>query len=174
MDNLLFFLKDKNRLKFLLKCILIGMPVLFLLGWAVNYFEDKEAEKGTANDKGGLTYFYRDGTSGKLPEPVAKLIELYPGSKITYISVSTDKQKELEGDIYAFTPDALSKVLAFYKSKAKLIKLTDKRLEMEQNGQNIVVEEERAYEDDEIQGETKYRIAFYNKATVNKWKNYKP
>lgn len=172
---MLFFFKDKNRLKFLIKAILIGMPILLLLAWGVNHFEDSEAQKGIANDKGGVNYYYRDSSpTDKLPEPVAKLIELYPGGKITYINVSTDKRNELEGDIQIFTPDALSKVLDFYKSKVKVIELTDKRLEMEQSGQNMVIEAESLNSDDTIEGETKFRIGFYNKATVQKWKNYKP
>jgi hypothetical protein len=173
MENLMFFFTNKTRLKFLLKCLLIGMPILFLVGWEVNSYEDSEAEKGTENDKGGITYYYRDNTGAdSYPEPVAKLIKMYPNSQATYINVSTDKNHELEGNIHLFTPDSISKVIAFYKQGAKVISETGDRLEFEKNSQNIVLSKERVLADDPIKSETKFDITFYNKATVNKWKNY--
>lgn len=175
MANLSFFFSNKERLKFFLKCVLIGMPLLFLAGWAVNTFEDSEAEKGTANDKGGINYFYRESSGIKTyPEPIGKLIPMYPNSQSTYLSVSTDKNNELEGNIVVFTLDELSKVIAFYKQKAKVINESADRLELEKDGQNFVIGKENAYDDDPIKGETKFEIRFNTRATVEKWKNYKP
>ena len=171
MSNVTFFFANKERLKFLLKCILIGMPILLLSAWAINSFEDNEAEKGEANDKGGMNYYYREGSGAdKYPEPVAKLLQMYPGSQATYINVSTDKNNELEGDIYSFTSDDISKVYSFYKQGAKVIDDTPERVELEKNGQNFVIAKEKVLEDDPIKGETKFGITFYNKATVNKYK----
>ncbi|KQN35082.1 hypothetical protein ASE92_10685 [Pedobacter sp. Leaf41] len=171
MSNVTFFFANKERLKFLLKCIAIGMPILLLSAWAINSFEDKEAEKGEANDKGGMNYYYREGSGAdKYPEPVAKLLQMYPGSQATYINVSTDKNNELEGDIYSFTADDISKVYSFYKKGAKVIDDTPERVELEKNGQNFVITKEKVLEDDPIKGETKFGITFYNKATVNKYK----
>lgn len=175
MENYFFFFKNKERAKFFLKCVLIGMPILLLLAWGVNRYEDSEAEKGTVNDKGGYDYAYREGAGAKTyPEPVAKLVEMYPNSQTTYINVSTDKNNELEGNMLVFTPDDLGKVIAFYKQKGRMISEEKERLEIEKNGQNITISKEKVYEDDPIQGETKFEIRFNTKASVEKWKNFKP
>ncbi|RZL14692.1 MAG: hypothetical protein EOO96_30505 [Pedobacter sp.] len=168
---MLIFLKDKKRLKFLLKAILIGMPILLLLAWGVNHFEDNEAEKGTANDKGGVNYYYRENSGAEnYPAPVAKLLQMYPKSQATYINVSTDRNQELEGDIFSFTSDGMDKIFSFYKQGAKVIDETADRVELEKDGQNFVLTKEKILEDDPIKGETKFGITFYNKATVNKYK----
>ena len=171
MANLSFFFTNKERLKFFLKCVVIGVPLLLLAGWAVNSFEDSEAEKGTANDNGGLTYYYRGSSTENYPEPVTKLLALYPNSKTTSINISTDKNNELEGNMLVFTPDELSKVISFYKQKGKVIDESSDRLEFEINGQNITISKENTYDDDPIKGETKFEIRFNTKATMDKWKN---
>ncbi|RYD79331.1 MAG: hypothetical protein EOP55_05005 [Sphingobacteriales bacterium] len=151
------------------------MPILLLAAWGVNSYEDNEAEKGEANDKGGITYYYRESSGAdNYPEPVAKLLQMYPKSQATYINVSTDKNNELEGDIYSFTTDSMEKVVAFYKQGATLIDETPDRVEMEKDGQNFVITKEKVLEGDPIKGETKFGITFYNKATVNKYKTDKP
>ncbi len=148
--------------------------MLLLAAWALTAYEDREAEKGTANDKGGISYYYRGSGTDNYPEPVARLIPVYPNSKTTYINVSTDKNQELEGDMLAFTPDALGKVIAFYKQKGKLIEASTDHLAFEINRQNISISKENSYDDDPIKGETKFEIRFNTKATVDKWKNFKP
>ena len=169
MEHLLFFLRDKKRLKFLIMCILIGMPILFLVGWGVNYYEALEAEKGTPNEKGGINYYYRENTGAdKFPEPAAKLVAMYPNSETTYFNFSTDTQNELDGNINVFTPDSISQVIAFYKKTGKVISEEKTRLEFEKNGQNIVISKENRTDEDP-EG-TKFSISFYDKATVNKWK----
>lgn len=55
MDNLFFFLKDKKRLKFLLLCIAIAVPILICAILFVNYSEANEQAAGTPNDKGGVS-----------------------------------------------------------------------------------------------------------------------
>ncbi|RZL51234.1 MAG: hypothetical protein EOP00_00005 [Pedobacter sp.] len=175
MGQASFFFANKQRLKFLLKCIAIGMPILLLLAWGVNSFEDNKAEKGTANDKGGVNYYYRESSGAdNYPAPVAKMLQMYPKSQATYINVSTDKNNELEGDIYSFTADEIAKVYAFYKQGAKVIDDTPERVELEKDGQNFVITKEKVLEDDPIKDETKFGITFYNKATVNKYKTNKP
>jgi len=175
MANLSFFFTDKQRLKFLIKCILIGMPILLLVGWGLNYYEDSEAEKGTANDKGGMNYFYRESSGMKeYPEPVARLLPLYPNGQSNYLNISTDKNNELEGNIIVFTPDELGKVIAFYKTKGKVIEETGDGLVFEKNGQNITISKENVYSDDPVKDETKFEVRFNTRATVDKWKNYKP
>ncbi|WP_316795394.1 hypothetical protein [Pedobacter agri] len=171
MGQASFFFANKERLKFLLKCFAIGLPILLLMAWGVNSFEDNEAEKGTANDKGGVNYYYRENSGAEnYPAPVAKLLQMYPKSQATYINVSTDRNQELEGDIFSFTSDGMDKIFSFYKQGAKVIDETADRVELEKDGQNFVLTKEKILEDDPIKGETKFGITFYNKVTVNKYK----
>ena len=161
MDNLFFFLKDKKRLKFLLLCIAIAAPILICSILFVNYYEANEQAGGTPNDKGGISYYYRESDGAKeLPKVVTDIVPNYTNGQTTYYNISTDSKNTLGGNLYVFTKDDFAKVKAFYKPSATIIDETDERLEMIKNKVKITISKEKVYEDDPIQNETKFNVYF--------------
>ncbi|MCL1938521.1 MAG: hypothetical protein FWF52_09035 [Candidatus Azobacteroides sp.] len=164
MEHIFFFLRDKRRLKYYLYIVAIGMPILIISALTVNYCDTKSMAKGYDNDKGGKTYLYREKSGiDKFPEPVAKLIEMYPNSKTTYINVSTDRMGKIGGNIYSFTKDDFDKVMDFYKSRGNIIDQSENRLKLNNKGTVIIITKERVYDSDPIKGQTKFNLFFPDK-----------
>ncbi|SHE45762.1 hypothetical protein [Pedobacter caeni] len=161
MDNLFFFLKDKKRLKFLLLCIAIAAPILIGAVLVVNYYEANEQAAGTPNDKGGISYYYRESDGAKeLPKVVTNIVPNYTSGQTTYFNVSTDSKNKLGGNLYVFTKDDFAKVKEFYKQSATIIDESDESLEIIKNKVKITISKEKIYEDDPIQNETKFNVYF--------------
>ncbi|TDG36435.1 hypothetical protein EZJ43_07910 [Pedobacter changchengzhani] len=159
MSSILFLLQNKERRKIFFLCIGIGLPMLLLTAVGINYYESSSEAEGTPNDKGGISYYYRESSDAeKLPEPVTKLISKYPNSKVTYINVSTDKAGTIGGDFISFTKDDFKKVKDYYGKTGKVVDQDGDRLEIENAGVKISITKENIYEDDPIKDQTKFKI----------------
>jgi hypothetical protein len=114
---MLEFFHTKARLQFLLRCCLIGAPILIAVSFVVSMLEDSSAAQGEPNDKGGLHYRIRDSNGTRaLPPPLAAVVGIPAKLAMTDVDVDTDRDGHLAGAaIQAYSSDDFGKVAAFYK-----------------------------------------------------------